>query len=255
MEIKALVVTLIAGLFFLVGYILNKIAKNKKNFLKFSIALAFMIMIGLICFDLLPEVIENVSEDSLSLRIISFMVPFIGGILILFLLDKLVPDHHHDHHEGEHNHHEHNSNLYHIGLVTSIALVLHNIIEGGAIYITSLTDLKAGLMIALGVGLHNIPLGMEISGALDLSKSKLSKRVTPILLITLSTVFGALIMLVIKVDFSPLILTILISTTMGMVTYILVFELLKEVLRDIKEKSTIIGLVVGLVITIISLFL
>ncbi len=255
MEIKALLVTLGAGLFFLIGYVLNKITKNKKDFLKFSIALAFMIMIGLICFDLLPEVIENVSEDSLFLRIITFMIPFGLGIVILMLLDKLVPDHHHDHQEGEHNHKEHNSNLYHIGLVTSIALVLHNIIEGGAIYITSLTDIKAGLMIALGVGLHNIPLGMEISGALDLSKSKTSKKIIPLLLITLSTMFGALIMLVLNVTFSPLILTILISITMGMVTYILVFELLKEVMRDIKEKPTILGLIVGLVIVVISLFL
>ena len=61
--------------------------------------------------------------------------------------------------------HELKENLIHIGLVTSVALILHNIIEGMAIYSSVLSDKSLGLAMTIGIGFHNIPLGMVIAGA------------------------------------------------------------------------------------------
>lgn len=253
MKLISLLIAIVGGMFFLIGYIISKISKNKNQAFKFAIALAFIVMIGLVAFDLIPELIENIEDFNLKNQFLIIFSSIFSGVIILKLLDKLVPDHHHDHHEHEINKKEHESNMYHIGLITSIALILHNIIEGSAIYITSLINITSGLLIALGVGLHNIPLGIEISTTMELSNKSRFKKFLPIILMISSTGLGALIIFILNINFSNLLLSILIGLTIGMLTYIVLIELLKEVLKSIKEKTTIIGILCGIIIIIINI--
>ena len=46
-----------------------------------------------------------------------------------------------------------------------MAVILHNIIEGMSLYIVS-SDIISGLFMCLGIGLHNIPLGLIIASTL-----------------------------------------------------------------------------------------
>lgn len=255
MKLTALLIAIGSGLFFLIGFLISKITKNKNKLFTFAIALAFVVMLGLIVIDLVPELIENLENQKLTYKLIITTLSIAIGIVTLKILDNLVPDHHHDHHDHNDNHKEHASNMYHIGLVTSIALILHNIIEGSAIYITSLLDVKSGLLIALGVGLHNIPLGIEIGTTMDLSKKSKIKKLLPLLLMVLSTGIGALIIFILKISFSPLLLSILIGITIGMLIYITIIELLKEVIKAIKDKATIFGIICGIIIIMISLLM
>ena len=50
--------------------------------------------------------------------------------------------------------------------MSSVAIILHNIIEGMAVYSMAAESLNVGVMIAFGVGLHNIPMGMIIYSTL-----------------------------------------------------------------------------------------
>ena len=159
---------------------------------------------------------------------------------------------HHDHHQNKDNITEHNGNMYHIGLITSMALIVHNIIEGGSIYLNSVIDIKTGILIALGVGLHNIPLGVEICTTLNLSKQNFSKKILPISLISLSTSLGALLIILININNNILFVTYLIGITIGMLGYLILFELLKEIKQNYKNKYTIIGLLTGIIIIFIS---
>lgn len=252
MNIGALLITTGAGLFFLIGLLINRISKNKKGLFIFSLALAFMVMIGLISFDLAPELIKNISSYTILNKIIVGGGSIFSGFLILKILDILIPHHHHDHHEEKDDIEEHNDNMYHIGLITSLALIIHNIIEGGAIYLNSIASLKVGLLMALGVGLHNIPLGMEICTTLNLAKKSLKKKIIPISLITLSTGLGAVLMLLVNIDKNIIFASILIGITIGMLTYLIIFELLKEIKKNITSIHTIIGLICGMIIVVIS---
>jgi len=75
-----------------------------------------------------------------------------------------------------------------------------------------------------------------------------------ILLLTLSSLLGGIIFLIIG-DISNIVLISITSITVGMLIYIAVLELLPEVITDIKEKETIIGLIIGLILLICSAFI
>lgn len=248
-KLYSVILTLIAGLFFLLGGLISKKFKNKEVLNHFSIALAFIIMLNLIFTDLIPETLKLLEKYKTSSRIFMIISFIILGILILKILDFFIPDHHHEHHEEEKNIKEHISHEKHIGTLTVISLILHNVLEGFAIFGLSLNDFKLGIMICISVALHNIPLGTHIFSSLSLNKNK-----GLISILTLSSLIGGIIFLIVG-EISNLLLAIITCITLGMLIYIEIFELLPEMLHSIKKKETIIGLIVGLIILGISLLI
>ena len=234
-----IIVTLVAGLFFLLGSALALIGKNNKNVSNFSIGMALSVMIMLLAFDIVPEITESL-EDNYILMIIFILV----GAGLLKLMDIIIP--HHNHLE-EISHHE--KHLHHIGLISSLALIIHNVIEGIGIYNIALLDTKAGILMAIGVGLHNIPFGIEIVSSLNETKKNTKEVWINIVLLTLSTVLGALIMLIIG-NISETVLGSLLSITVGMILYLILFELLPEIKETKNKKYTIVGFIIGILLSL-----
>ena len=248
-QFYGIILTLIAGLFFLVGGIISLKVKNKDKLNHFSIALALVIIINLLVMDLIPEVFELLDSYDLSFKILIILIFGILGILILKGLDFFIPDHHHEHHDNESNKKEHISHLKHIGTLTLISLILHNLLEGFAIAGLTFNNFEMGIMICISVALHNIPLGTTIFSSIDIKKNKLL-----VLSLTLSSFIGGLIFLIIG-DISLLALAIISIITFGMLMYIAVLELLPELWHNIAKKETIMGLLAGLIIIIIAMFI
>lgn len=254
-ELKALSLTLLVGIFFLIGIIIPRFIKKKRELTLFSTALAFIVMLSMILFDIIPEIGEilifypNGQKWSI---IIGFTLL---GLLILKGLDYFIPHHHHEHKEHEKNTKEHNEHLFHIGFVTSLSLILHNILEGLSIYTTGVGNIKAGLMIAIAVSLHNIPLGMEISVGLESSKSKKNIKIISIILLTLSSFIGSSIFYLFEINMSNTIKSCILCTTFGMLLYISLFELLREIWTYKKDKMTYIGIATGIILSIVMVLL
>ena len=82
-KLYSVILTLIAGLFFLLGGLISKKFKNKEVLNHFSIALAFIIMLNLIFTDLIPETLELLEKYKTSSRIFMIISFIILGILIL----------------------------------------------------------------------------------------------------------------------------------------------------------------------------
>ena len=234
---NAIIITLLSGISFLVGYLITKFVKNQKKLVIFSVGFSFVIIIGLVLFDLLPECLEVMKP---KWAIFGYAL---AGLLILKALDFFVPDHDHS---SNHEHH-----MEHIGLISTIALVLHNLIEGTAIYSTALTDTKMGLMMALAVSFHNIPLGIQVS---SLVKNKKEKALLLSILV-ISSIFGVILINLFKITLDDAVLGILISITLGMLIYISVFELLCEIKEHIKDKMLWIGFILGIAVATIGLLL
>lgn len=233
-----LLLTLLVGLFFLIGIIILKNAKNKNELSIFTISMAFIVMLGLVFIHLLPELIETKNY--------LLVIPSIIGFLILIFLDKLIPHHHHEHSNSKCDKHDHEEHLNHIGIVTIIALTIHNIIEGISLYSVTLNDIKSGLLMMISIALHNIPLGFQIGNVIDYKSNKLL-----IIFLCLSSFLGSLIMIIFG-GLNTTLINILLSLTLGMLLYILIFELLSEVKNNLNKKETYIGLIIGLVILIIT---
>lgn len=237
-----LLITFILGLFIFIGILLAKIPKNTKFIEQLSISVALGTMLSLIIFDLIPEI-----KEMFSSKIYLIFIFVIFGILILKLLDIFIPEHDHEHglsHECT------DENLLHIGIVSTVAIVLHNIIEGMAVYNITTESLKLGILVALGVGLHNIPMGMIIYSTLKNEGKK--KKTILILLSSVSTFIGGVLMVSISALISEFILGILLCLTLGMLLYIVFFELLPHVLHSKNKILSIIGIIIGILIILIS---
>ncbi len=208
----SLFITFLLGLFLVVGIIFSFFLKKKRKVLDYIFSLAFSLLIMLMVLDLLKEALEVFGFGKLYLFIIFSLI----GFLIFKVLDHFIPDHH-DHLKTNK---EVRENIHHIGLLSIIVLIIHNIIEGMAIYFVTLSNMSLGVMMSIGVGIHNLPLGVMI-GSVYYSAS--------------NTFMG-----------------ILLSLVLGMLFYLVFFELLPKV-KDTKNKNmTIYGLISGVLIFLLT---
>ena len=232
----AFIITLLSGLSFFIGYLITKIIKNEKKLVVFAVGFAFSIILGLCFFDMLVECLEMENK-------IIMIVSMLGGVALLKILDLFIPDH--EHHKKDEAH------IEHIGIISTIALFLHNMIEGTAIYTASLSDIKVGLLMAIGVSFHNIPLGIQTA---SLAHSR-NNRLELLTILALSSIVGALFISVFNVSISEMVSQVLICISFGMLMYIALFELLCEVKENIKKKELIYGLILGVIFIVIGHFI
>ena len=84
MNVIGLVLTLVLGLFIIIGAFLMHIFENKERFLVISLSMAFGVMVSLIFLELLPESFEIFNEKYSSIISIAMILIFsIIGFLIL----------------------------------------------------------------------------------------------------------------------------------------------------------------------------
>lgn len=230
---NALLLTFLSGLFYLVGIIIYKFVKHKNELTVAAISCAAVVIIGLIVFDLAPELIE---QDNAWLFVFVIL-----GFVLLFLIDKLIPHHNHHHHENDEATKEHKDRLEHVSTITILALSMHNLIEGMALYSISLESIRSGTLMLIGVGLHNLPFGFQIAG----TKNKLL-----VFLLVISAFLGGLVVFFFG-NIDEFLQGVVMAISMGMLLHILLFELFKEIRENIRQKATIYGIIIGVILLII----
>lgn len=257
MNFIGLILTLLVGLFMFIGSLIGINYKDNKKFTDFSISIAFGVIIGLIVLEILPETYEILSNEIGNFRgILALIVLVLIGIIILKILDLFVPHHEHEiHHKHKHNEEKcHNEHLYHIGIISSVAVIIHNLIEGMSLYLVSSNSMLSGLLMCIGIGLHNIPMGLVISSTLCSSKFEKNKILNISLVVSLSTFIGGLIMFILG-GVNELIEGVLLGLTLGMLIYISIFELLHQMYHMKYKNIAKLGTIIGLVLLILSIFL
>ncbi len=231
-----LILTLICGMFFLVGIIGYKFSKHQTELTIMAIACAAVVMLGLMCFDLIPELL---ALKKWYLIIFTFI-----GLGMIFVLDSLIPHHTHHHHEHDEHTKAHIEHINHISIVTMLALLCHNGVEGLALYNVAINDLKSGILMALGISLHNLPFGFQIASF----DQKRNKGLLGLLI--LSSFIGGLIGYFVG-DINIYVEGIIIAITLGMIFHIFFGEMIKEVINNIKKKETFYGIIIGVLLLII----
>lgn len=249
MSNTALLMTLLMGLFIPIGGLIGYFIKNNEKIMQFLISIAAGVIIPLVILEIMPEVFESFStEFNQANTILYTSLFFILGIVILKILDMFIPDHSH-HCDEEHCAREY----YHIGIMAFIALFLHDFIEGMAVYAGTVTSISLGFSLIIGVGFHNIPLGALISSTIHNSTSSLKRTLTFIAILFLTPFMGGLVVYF-NSDFfsSEIVLSALLAITSGMLAYIVMFELIPEIMEN---KKNIFGILIGISIMIISMLL
>ncbi len=231
-----LILILCVSLFFLLGTFISFMFESNHKFIYFSMSIAFGVMVSLALFDLLPETVE-VLGNKMYLLILGIIL----GLVLTKVLDIFIPDH--DDNSDQ--------NLFHIGIIAGIALGIHNIIEGMALYTTLTASMHLGLLLGVGIILHNVPLGMVISSTFyNISKGK---TIVLSLIIAMSTFIGGLLMFILNgLIISETFLGFLLSLTIGMIGYITIFELFPKIIKSKYPKLCSLGVGIGLLLLFIT---
>lgn len=243
----ALFITFLLGFFIIIGVIIAFFLKKQKKVLDFIFAFALSILTMLILVDLLGHTIEHLGIKHIYLFILFTCL----GLLIFKIIDDFVPEHE----DAKMTKKEEKKNIVHIGVLATIALIIHNFVEGMAIYLTSANDINLGIMMALGVGLHNIPLGIIITTTLNSDKNT-GKYLLCIISLFISSFLGGLLLYLLNINtVSDIVIGSLLALTIGMLLYIIIFELYPKVKKTTNKKITIIGLITGVIIALIGMFI
>ena len=126
-SIAAIILASIAGLSTLVGALVVLLTnKRSKLLLTLAMGLAAGVMISAAFLDLMPEATEHFSavygEHHAEFMTLLFMA--IGAVIFL-IADKLIP--HNCGSETHHHHHDCSHDVKWIGVITMVAIALHNL--------------------------------------------------------------------------------------------------------------------------------
>lgn len=152
---QEIIKTTLIGLFFgtfgtTLGGILGVMIKSHSNkFLSFILSFASGLMMAVICFDLVPEAIGISS-------IFNVVIGIVIGIIAMLFCDLLVQRKFNTKKVFK----KESNTLLKTGIIVSIGLAIHNFPEGLAIGSGLEASMKLGLSLALAICLHDIPEGI-----------------------------------------------------------------------------------------------
>ena len=187
---------------------------------------------------------------------------FFGGILLIGIIDKLVPNIENPHEVRNVEEMEDqkttlkNQKLLRMGLFTAVAIAIHNFPEGLATFAAALTDPSIGISIAIAVAIHNIPEGISVSVPVYYATGSRKKAFVYSFLSGLSEPVGALIGYILFFKFfSDFVFGILFASVAGIMVFISLDELLPSAQKYGEHHLSIYGLIAGMVVMAVSLLL
>ena len=108
---------------------------------------------------------------------LSANVYFFIGVIVMAIIDFLLPYHYLE----EKICRKQNiidRKLLSTGFVVTLGLIIHNFPEGMAVFLSSFTNVRLGILLAIAIAIHNIPEGIAVAAPIyhaTLNKSKAIK--------------------------------------------------------------------------------
>ena len=232
------------------------ISSTNKRAMSLAMSFSAGIMIYIAFMEILPEGIHHI-EDYLGERFGYIgQVWFFGGMFFTAILEGIthifsgeVHSHGHDHyHENEDGH------LANLGLMSALAIGIHNIPEGLALFRAGFNDVTVAYPVAAAIIIHNIPLGMAISLPIAYSTGSKLKAFIYTLLVGLMQPLGAVIGYVfLSNNHNDLIFGILFSMVAGIMVFVSLDELLPASQRAEDHHISVYGAILGMIVMAIAL--
>ena len=214
--------TTMLGLFFgtfgttIGGIIGIKLKRNSNEFLSFILSFASGLMMAIICFDLIPEAL-NISN------IISVILGILIGIITMIFCDLIVQKKFNSKEinikKGKIKRNIKGNDLLKTGIIVSIGLAIHNFPEGLAIGSGFEASIKLGLGLAIAICLHDIPEGISMAVPMKNGGMKKSQVLYYVILSGITTGIGAFFGAIIG-TISEQIIAICLSFAAGAMLYI-----------------------------------
>lgn len=265
MDIDSIVVfafflTLLAGLSTGVGGLIAFTAFAKKDyFLAFGLGLAAGAMLFISFFEMLFGALNFLKDErgfSTAFALVSLY--FLGGLLIIAILTSVVESFLNkkglkkadlsnissDKYDSKKS-----KKMYRSGMVTAIALAVHNLPEGLVTFLATIQDVQLGIGIAIAIAIHNIPEGMAVSLPIYRATGNKKKAIFITVISGLSEPIGALLAYFLFFqdvsDEAMEIVNIFLATIM---IYVSVFEILPTAFQLDHPQYAKWGLIAGMAV-------
>lgn len=257
--------TLFAGLSTGIGSALALLTKKtNKNFL--SVALGFSA--GVMIYVSMVEIFFKAREaltDAMGDRPGNWLAvgAFFAGMFLIGLIDRLVPSGENPHEsriveemDPTHKHPHSHGKLMRMGLMSALAIGIHNFPEGMATFMAALKEPSLGIAIAVAIAIHNIPEGIAVAVPIYFATGNRRKAFFWSFLSGLSEPVGALIGYLILARFmNDTVFGVLFAMVAGIMVFISLDELLPTAREYGKPHLSIYGLVSGMIVMAVSLLL
>ena len=256
-----LLLTALAGLSTGIGSCIAFFAKRtNKKFLSVSLGFSAGVMIYVSMVEILGEA-QTILSAELGKRPGGWVTvaSFFGGMLVIALIDKLIPEGENPHEvksleDGEDHSQDHK--FLRMGLVTALAIGIHNFPEGMATFVSALQDPSIALPIVAAIAIHNIPEGIAVSVPIYQATGSRRKAFLYSFLSGLSEPLGALIgWLVLMPIMNPVVFGVIFAGVAGIMVFISFDELLPSAREYGEHHLSIYGLISGMAVMAVSLLL
>ena len=180
---------------------------------------------------------------------------FFAGIIFIGLIDYFVPST-----DGDIGNLTEKDNrsiaLKRMGVMTALAIGIHNFPEGLATFTSALKDPRLGVAIAVAIAIHNIPEGIATSVPIYYSSGSRRKAFWVSFFSGITEPLGAIIgYLLLRPFFNDALFGALFGMIAGIMVFISIEELLPMAREYEKSKVTIIGVILGMAVIALSLLL
>ena len=264
--------TLFAGLATgLGGIIVLNVKKTDTSLLSVAVGFSAGVMIYVSFIEIFPQGLDAIVRFFGPSKDFYATIFFFLGIFFIAIIDGLIPEEENPHEvaskgelkeiskdlQGHEDHIQNKENdLHRVGLMSSLAIAIHNFPEGLATFMSALVDPSLGITIAIAVAIHNVPEGISVAIPIYFATGSRRKAMKTAFLSGLAEPLGALAGALVLMPFlNDGILGLVFSFVAGIMVYISLDELLPTAEKYGKHHLSIYGLVAGMMIMAISLHL
>lgn len=259
----AFLLTAAAGLSTGIGGAISLFTKStNKKFLAVSLGFSAGVMIYVSMVELFASAQQYLTaEYGGKMGLLYAILSFFGGILLIAVIDKAIPEKDNPHEcvglDGEAlDECRRKNNLMRSGVLTALAIAIHNFPEGLATFVSALQAYEVAIPIVVAIAIHNIPEGISVAVPIYHATKSKAKAFWLSLLSGMAELLGAVIGYLILMPFmSNAVYGIVFGIIAGIMVYISLDELLPSAGKYGEHHLGIYGLVAGMALMAFSLWL
>ena len=246
----AFLLTTLAGLSTMLGVVPIFIKlKDENQIITASLAFAAGVMSCVSITDLIPEsilMLENYYSGFITVVLVFLFLMI--GIVVSSFIDKAFPST-----PVISNSHV---SLYKVGIISMVAIILHNLPEGIATFISTTKDTSLGISLAVAIALHNIPEGISISVPIYYSTKSKMKAIFYTFISAMSEPLGAILTYLFLFPFiNNVVLGLLFVFIAGIMIQISLTELIPAAQNYSYPKITKIFFIIGVIFMLVKFFM
>lgn len=246
--------SLFAGLSTGVGGLIVALKRRSTDaFLAASLGFSAGVMVYISFVELLPGGAEDLGEAGVDKPEVWATVAFFAGIVVIALIDLLVPEDINPHEEPQL---EGARRMRRVGVMTALAIAIHNFPEGFATFFVALEDPAVAVPIAFAIAIHNIPEGIAVAVPLREATGSKWKAAGWATLSGLTEPLGAVVgFLLLQPFLGPSTLGLTFAAIAGVMVFVSLDKLLPTAIETGRHHTAIYGMVAGMAVMALSLLI